>query len=267
MTNRWLSTDQMIARARLEGRALLSPVRCVQCGEWLPPQKAFGRKRHYCSKQCRDAAAAKPREHVPRRLCGCGELVPTPYSRYCSPICAWLARGHSTSSPVRTRVCEVCGTWYRYRRKVRTCSVKCGAALRSRPDFVSARSARERLDSTFGRSISAGLVAGKGGRSWRGLVGYSFDELASHLESQFEPGMSWENYGAWHVDHIIARRLFTYFVADDPQFRACWALPNLRPAWAGDNLRKGGQVAAVVGPDLRAILESVDIDPWREDVA
>lgn len=34
------------------------------------------------------------------------------------------------------------------------------------------------------------------------LIGCSLPELKSHLEAKFLPGMSWSNYGAWHVDHI-----------------------------------------------------------------
>ena len=28
-------------------------------------------------------------------------------------------------------------------------------------------------------------------------------EVAEHIESQFTEGMTWENYGEWHVDHRL----------------------------------------------------------------
>lgn len=34
------------------------------------------------------------------------------------------------------------------------------------------------------------------------LLGYSAIELKEYIESLFVEGMSWENYGEWHIDHI-----------------------------------------------------------------
>jgi hypothetical protein len=50
--------------------------------------------------------------------------------------------------------------------------------------------------------------------------------------------MSWDNIGDWHIDHIVPLASFTFSSADDPEFRAAWALTNLRPLWAADNMRK-----------------------------
>lgn len=81
--------------------------------------------------------------------------------------------------------------------------------------------------------------SGKRGLSWEKLVGYTVQELRSHLEALFKPGMTWDNYGKWHVDHKKPQVLFEFDSADHPEFRACWALSNLQPLWALDNLRKG----------------------------
>lgn len=35
------------------------------------------------------------------------------------------------------------------------------------------------------------------------LLGCSVEFLKKHLESQFTEGMSWDNYGDWHIDHEI----------------------------------------------------------------
>lgn len=79
----------------------------------------------------------------------------------------------------------------------------------------------------------------KNGRSWESLVGYSLEQLMQHLERQFQRGMTWENYGrAWHIDHIIPRVHFSFTDASSPEFRACWALSNLQPLWAVENIRK-----------------------------
>ena len=86
--------------------------------------------------------------------------------------------------------------------------------------------------------IHRALGKNKAGRSWREFVNYSLEELMSHLERQFLPGMTWENKGEWHIDHIIPRSSFEYESPDDPEFKQAWALTNLRPLWAIDNIRK-----------------------------
>lgn len=99
--------------------------------------------------------------------------------------------------------------------------------------------AKVRLRSYVGAAISRALKrGGKQGQSWEQCVGYTVDDLRAHLERQFQKGMSWDNYGDWHVDHIIPASSFKYESASDPDFRACWCLTNLRPLWAADNLRK-----------------------------
>jgi len=75
-------------------------------------------------------------------------------------------------------------------------------------------------------------------RNWESLVGYSLENLRAHIERQFSRGMSWENYGEWHVDHIVPAASFRWQSPEDADFKACWALSNLRPLWADDNRRK-----------------------------
>jgi hypothetical protein len=70
------------------------------------------------------------------------------------------------------------------------------------------------------------------------LVGYTVHDLMNHLESLFLPGMTWENYGEWHIDHVIPQSWFQYENLDDQSFKDCWALENLQPLWAKDNWAK-----------------------------
>lgn len=71
------------------------------------------------------------------------------------------------------------------------------------------------------------------------LVGCTIAELRAHLEQQFLPGMSWENYGTdgWEVDHI--RPVSSFDLADPVQAAACFHFTNLQPLWAADNRAKG----------------------------
>lgn len=65
------------------------------------------------------------------------------------------------------------------------------------------------------------------------LVGCSIIELREHLERQFDSGMSWDNYGQWHVDHI--KPCASFDITDPDQQRICFHYSNLQPLWARDN--------------------------------
>ena len=78
------------------------------------------------------------------------------------------------------------------------------------------------------------------------LLGYSIQELKEHLESQFTDGMSWDNRNEWHIDHIRPESSFDYDSTDHPDFKKCWALNNLQPLWAKDNLSKSDKWDGVV---------------------
>lgn len=83
------------------------------------------------------------------------------------------------------------------------------------------------------------LKGRKNGRSWESIVGYSTDDLMKHLEKQFDNRMSWSNYGPyWHIDHIKPKSLFKYESELDEEFRKCWALDNLQPLEAKQNIKK-----------------------------
>ena len=66
------------------------------------------------------------------------------------------------------------------------------------------------------------------------MLGYSALDLKHHIEKQFVEGMTWENHGDWHIDHIKA--VATY--DKDADIREVCALENLQPLWAFDNLSK-----------------------------
>ena len=68
---------------------------------------------------------------------------------------------------------------------------------------------------------------------------YTISELRTHLERQFTKGMSWEKRSEWHIDHIIPLSSFKFTSSLDLEFKAAWALSNLRPLWKKENLSKG----------------------------
>ena len=73
------------------------------------------------------------------------------------------------------------------------------------------------------------------------LVGCSPSFLRDHIAKQFAPGMSFDNYGKWHVDHI--RPCASFDLNDPQQLADCFNWRNLQPLWASDNLRKADSYA------------------------
>jgi len=86
------------------------------------------------------------------------------------------------------------------------------------------------------------------------VLGYTSQQAADHFESLFEPWMNWKNnkiYIAkewdnhnkatwgWHVDHLIPHSMFNYTSVKDDEFKACWALENLRPYSGKKNVEEG----------------------------
>ena len=68
------------------------------------------------------------------------------------------------------------------------------------------------------------------------LLGCSLESLKKHLESQFKSGMSWKNYGVWHVDHI--RSCYTFDLSKLSEQHKCFNWKNLQPLWAEENCSK-----------------------------
>lgn len=87
-------------------------------------------------------------------------------------------------------------------------------------------------------------------------LGYTFEELRSHLESKFKPWMNWRNHGqgpnTWQIDHVIPLKLkkkngeyyWSQCELKNPDsfiFKAAWGLSNLQPLLARDNCCKGNR--------------------------
>ena len=74
------------------------------------------------------------------------------------------------------------------------------------------------------------------------LLGCTIEHLKQHLESQFEPGMTWDNYGknGWEIDHIVPCSYFD--LTKEENQRICFNYRNLQPLWARDNYKKSDEV-------------------------
>ena len=70
------------------------------------------------------------------------------------------------------------------------------------------------------------------------IVGCSPEFVKEHLEKQFIEGMTWENQGKWHIDHIIP---LSSAKTEEEVYKLCH-YTNLQPLWAEDNLKKGSKI-------------------------
>lgn len=84
-------------------------------------------------------------------------------------------------------------------------------------------------------------INGKGGLSTFAFLPYTPEQLKLSLESKFKDGMTWGNYGDWHIDHIKPQSLFNIKELGDNEFLGCWSLDNLQPLWASENCSKGAK--------------------------
>ena len=70
------------------------------------------------------------------------------------------------------------------------------------------------------------------------LIGCTIEELRAHIEAQFEPWMTWDNWEVhgWHIDHIKPCAAFD--LTDPEQQRECFHYTNLRPLACDENWQK-----------------------------
>ena len=69
------------------------------------------------------------------------------------------------------------------------------------------------------------------------LLGANFEIAKKHIESTFDNNMNWNNYGKWHIDHIIplSKAKTKYELIKLCHYK------NLQALWARDNLIKGAK--------------------------
>ena len=100
----------------------------------------------------------------------------------------------------------------------------------------------EKIAATMRSRMNDFAKRGWGSGKTEKMLGCTFKELKIHLEKQFQPCMTWDNYGfyGWHIDHIKA---LSRFNLNDPEERnKAWHYTNLQPLWAKENLKKRNKI-------------------------
>lgn len=221
---------------------------CVRCGISKPFTAEFFRRGKDCksglSKRCLECARAYMREWQRRfRATEAGRAVKRECTRRWEASPEGRAKLLAAKSAWREKNREMLRAKTRARRAAETPEQR----RKRMDDGVAYLNRRRKADPVLrlrfvvSSRISTALKTrgtSKRARNWEKLVGYSLADLKSHIERQFIGRMSWDNYGKWHVDHIVPVASFRWRSADDAEFKACWALSNLRPLWAAANRSK-----------------------------
>ena len=100
--------------------------------------------------------------------------------------------------------------------------------LRLHPEWAILRHALEHMLESVSMKKTAKSVQ---------YIGCSPSELRTHLEAQFKSGMTWDNYGKWHVDHIVPLSWWDFSLPENI-FKASH-YSNLQPLWGVENISKG----------------------------
>lgn len=226
---------------------------CHQCSSLFPKRLRGPSK--FCSKECwteserqkriakRRAAGARVEGDLqPCVTCGAPVQIKRGQTKYCDP-CRVVADNEKAkrwreANPAKVKASHQLADerkkqspkWREWRRNY----VRIQSQKRQ-------ETPRGSLDHRMSQLVRNALRGVKNGRSWETLVGYDINDLMRHLERQFVRGMGWHNIGKWHVDHIVPKSTFAYSSPEDDEFKACWALTNLRPLWAEENLKKSAQ--------------------------
>lgn len=184
-----------------------------------------------------------------KRCCMCGEIVPISefyvnkcrrdgFQTYCKPCALKWKRGHKDLINKLNRASKS-------RHKESVSAYNVAYAKNKYKTNIAFR-----LKTIMSANINQSLRGKKNRRSWSELVGYTVDDLRKELTKKMLPGMTWENYGEWHIDHIIPITAFNIDSYNCIDFKKCWSLSNLRPLWRLDNLLKYNKLDKPFQPSL-----------------
>ena len=93
---------------------------------------------------------------------------------------------------------------------------------------------RSLISHSFNRADGKGLIKNL---STEEILGCSIEEFRKYIESKFQDGMTLENYGEWHLDHI---KPISLAQSEEEVIKFCH-YSNFQPLWAKENMSKGNR--------------------------
>jgi len=143
-------------------------------------------------------------------------------------------------TPMHLFHCVECGTTFlRKGWGAKYCSEECQKRYKKRP---TKKNIHRKIQKALMRRMYCAIKQqhSKKYQDTKTLTGCSVEYLKQHLESQFTEGMSWDNYGKFHIDHILPCASFD--LSKPSEQKKCFHYTNLQPLWAADNLSKGAKL-------------------------
>ena len=216
--------------------------RCTECGEMKPGKDFYYNDSHKDGlwSQCKSCVCAYQKAY---------------HEKNCEKIHARKKAYHEENSE------KICARGKAYRKrnpeKIRAYNKAYRKAHRNEHNTYTMAYLKNNIKARLSCRVSCAmwrsLKSGKQGAHWESLVPYTLSDLIAWLEFQWEDGMDWTNYGKgekgnernpseyWVIDHVRPVSSYTFSSPDDPEFQECWALSNLRPCWAKENMEKGAK--------------------------
>jgi predicted nucleic acid-binding Zn ribbon protein len=231
--------------------------------------KKCGVKSRYLNSHPPKERIEKVKEPIPVKLCViCGDIVGFKRQKTCSVKCGNILHLRTKSiyrkSQLKVKHCINCGSELSGGHRVKYCSFRCGsdyydknirdkektraASRKYRLIHKKEKTLKEKIIKKISNKIREVLRGEKHSVNYRDVISYKDTDLRLHLEKGFQEGMSWDNYGEWHIDHKIPVSAFNLMC--DMDVKRCWSLSNLQPLWALDNLKKSNKLKSPFQPLL-----------------
>lgn len=203
---------------------------CTKCEE-SKPLTSFPRNARYKSgldsrcKQCRNYINKQVRDNNPAAF---SEWRRKNYEKNCEHLRAKKRESAERRKPLKKA----------YDQQYRQIRAEKIAAYRKEWEALKSNDPLFRIKKNLRRRVAHVLDGNRKSNKTFSLIGCTAEEFKAHIEKQFSPGMSWDNYGTtgWHIDHIKPCYLFD--LSDPEQQRECFHFSNQRPLWALDNLSR-----------------------------
>lgn len=213
-------------------------VGCLNCNEKekLRLQCEHGKRRSYCI-QCNGGSMCEHGKRISRcTICGGTEICH--HSKYRSQ-CKECDGGSFCEHDKQRSVCKLCngGSICEHDRKRTRCKDCNGGSIcehKKQRAFCKDCNFGSYLKHIVTGACKHALKTNKSHSSIK-YLGCDIETFKNHIEGQFHPGMSWDNYGEWEIDHIIPIK---YKKPTIEQQISRLHFTNTQPLWKEENMKK-----------------------------
>ncbi len=190
------------------------------------------------------------------KICKKKIYKPSRNKKYCSSNCQltvfryqklqWNKRNFSKISEYkRTYYLKTKSKWQKYNKEHKKELRKSLEYKQKQADYIKKyrKDIKHKIIDYLRTRIWYALKGTSKSKSTMKLVGCSIEQLRQYLQNKFKQGMTWDNYGKWHIDHI--KPCISFDLIKVSEQCKCFNYKNLQPLWAEENCSKGGQYGRI----------------------